>query len=137
MPPVSPLEERRWALFLDVGRRVVPPLAGLLQADLDRFGAIVVAALAGRPPAIRRQFAVFLSAIRWAPVLRYGAPFTRLSAERKDEVLRWLMDAPFARLRSGFWGLRALVFMGYYGRPEAWPAVRYAPSFDGNGKLHA
>ncbi len=133
---MSPLSERRWALFLDVGRRVVPALAALDSEGSERFAAIVAKALAERPSSIRRQLGLFLSVIRWAPLLRFGAPFPRLAPERKDAALRWLMDAPIAKARSGFWGLRSLVFMGYYGRPEVWPAVRYAPAFDGNERLH-
>ena len=37
---------------------------------------------------------------------------------------------------KGFWALRALAFMGYYGQPEVWPSLRYTPSSDGNEMLH-
>ncbi len=114
----------------------MPPIAALDGAGRERFAAIVGTALAGRPRSLRRQFALFLSVVRWAPALRFGAPFDRLAPAVQDAVLRWFMDAPVAKLRGGFWGLRALVFMGYYGQPEAWSAVRYAPSFSGNEFLH-
>jgi len=133
---VSPLSARRWALFLDVGARIVPALAELDVAGRAEFVATVEKALLDRPPAIRRRFGLFLSAIAWGPLFRFGAPFARLTPERKDAVLRWLMDAPVGKIRNGFWGVRTLVFMGFYGRPEVWPAVGYAPSFDGNELLH-
>lgn len=114
----------------------MPAVAELDAAGRERFNAIVGTALAARAPALRRQFALFLSVLRWAPALRYGASFDRLAPAAQDAVLRWLMDAPLAKLRGGFWGLRALVFMGYYGQPETWGAIGYAPSFAGNERLH-
>ncbi len=133
---MTPLDRQRWATFLAVAGRVVPAVAGLDAAGRERFAAIVGTALAARAPALRRQFTLFLSVLRWAPALRYGASFDRLAPTAQDAVLRWLMDAPLAKLRGGFWGLRALVFMGYYGQPETWGAIAYAPSFAGNERLH-
>ena len=134
--PVPPLSEKQWAFLMEVARRVVPETAALDAAGRERFVAIVGKALADRPRSIQRQFALFLGVIRWAPLLRFGAPFDRLAPERRDAVLRAFMDAPLAKLRSGFWGLRVLIFMGHYGQPEAWPSIRYAPSFRGNEMLH-
>ena len=114
----------------------MPAVAGLDAAGRERFAAIVGKALSERPAALRRQFALFLTVLRWAPVLRFGAPFDRLAPAAQDAVLRWLMDAPLAKLRGGFWGLRALVFMGYYGQLETWGTIGYAPSFAGNERLH-
>jgi len=124
------------AFLMCVAGRIVPATASLGAEGRARFAAIVTRALAARPRAIQRQFRLFLALLRWAPVVRFGARFDRLRPERQDAVLRWLMDAPLARLRGGMWGLRALVFMGYYGQPEVWPAIHYAPSFAGNERLH-
>ncbi len=119
-----------------VAERIVPAATTLDAAGRSRFTAIVSRALSGRPRSIRRQFGLFLAILRWVPLLRFGATFDRLTAQRQDAVLRWLMDAPLGKLRGGLWGLRALVFMGYYGQPEVWPGLGYAPSFDGNERLH-
>ena len=70
-----------------------------------------------------------------APVLRWGRTFRRLDGEARDRWLRWLQDGPVPTLRSGFWGLKSLVFMGYYARPEIGPEIGYEPSFDGNARL--
>ncbi|MBD3857823.1 MAG: hypothetical protein IFK92_15125 [Acidobacteria bacterium] len=40
-------------------------------------------------------------------------------------------------LRKGFWGLKAMIFMGYYGQPETNEIVGYAPELDGRARLHA
>jgi hypothetical protein len=133
---VTPLSEAQWRFFFAVAARVVPAVARLDAATQARFRDIVLKALADRPRAVQRQFGLFLHLIRWAPVLRDLARFERLRPERQDAVLRWLLDAPLSTLRSGFWGLRAQVFMGYYARPEVWAEIRYAPSFHGNELLH-
>ena len=133
---MTPLDRQRWATFLAVATRVVPGVAEFDVAGRESFAAIVGKALAERPAALRRQLALFLTVLRWAPLLRFGATFDRLAPTAQDAVLRWLMDAPAAKLRGGFWGLRALVFMGYYGQPETWGAIGYAPSFAGNERLH-
>ncbi|MBZ5586947.1 MAG: hypothetical protein LAO05_00100 [Acidobacteriia bacterium] len=133
---MSPLSKRQWRFFLAVAARVAPPCERLDPAGQARFNAIVGKALAARPRSLQRQFRLFLTLLRWGPALRFGASFDRLEPVRQDAVLRWLLDAPILKLRSGFWGVRALAFMGLYGQPEVWPALRYAPSFNGNRFLH-
>jgi hypothetical protein len=133
---VSPLSESQWRFFACVAERVVPAVAELDSAARERSREIVSKALCDRPRSVQRQFALFLAAIRWAPLLRYGSRFDRLGPQHQDAVLRFLMNAPIQKLRSGCWGLRALVFMGYYARPEVWPEIGYAPSFKGNERLH-
>jgi hypothetical protein len=94
-------------------------------------------ALAARPPAMQRQFGLFLIVLRWAPLLRYLRPLDRLDPRRQDAVLRWFQDCPFQTVRGGFWGVRTLIFIGYYGRPDVGPDVAYFPAADGNAVLHA
>jgi hypothetical protein len=130
------LSERKWVFLMSVAARIVPAAADLNAEGRARFLAIVNKALSERPRATQRQFALFLGIVRWAPLLRFGAPFDRLPDEDQDAVLRWFLDAPLGKLRGGFWGLRALAFMGYYGQTEVWPSLRYTPSFNGNEMLH-
>ena len=126
------------AEFLQVlAARIVPETTELDAAGLGRFFGIIDGALQDRPASVRRQFATFLGVLRWAPVARYGGPFDKLQAERQDAVLRWFEDCPVGLLRKGFWGLKAMVFMGYYGQPETNHLVGYAPDLDGRAKLHA
>ncbi len=129
---------RERALFFElVAARIVPELASLEPERMARFIGIVDGALMDRPPELRRQFGALLGLIRWLPLLRWGTSFERLSGPQQDRVLRWVQDAPVARLRAGFWGLKTLVFMGYYGQPEVWPELPYLPRLDGNEALHA
>ncbi len=126
------------AEFLRVlAARIVPETAELDAAGQGRFFRIIDEALQDREPSVRRQFAVFLGVLRWAPLLRFGGSLDRLTPERQDAVLRWFEDCPVSLLRKGFWGLKAMVFMGYYGQPETNQLVGYAPSFDGRDGLHA
>ncbi|MCU0232944.1 MAG: gluconate 2-dehydrogenase subunit 3 family protein [Thermoanaerobaculales bacterium] len=113
--------------------RIVPETAGLDAAGIGRFLAIVDGALMDREPAVRRAFATFLRVLRRAPVLRYGRRFEKLPSERQDAFLAWLEDCPVGLLRAGFWGLKAMVFMGYYGQPETNALIGYAPASDGGG----
>jgi hypothetical protein len=126
------------AEFLQVlAARIVPETTDLDAAGLSRFFGIIDGALQDRPASVRRQFATFLGALRWAPLARYGSPFERLRDDRQDAVLRWFEDCPVSLLRKGVWGLKAMVFMGYYGQPETNELVGYAPDFDGEAGLHA
>jgi hypothetical protein len=126
------------AAFLGVlARRIVPETAALDQAGQTRFFSVIDQALAARPRAVQRQFAIFLGVIRWAPLARYASSFDRLTPARQDAVLRWFEDNPVGALRSGTWGLKTMVFMGYYGQPETNASVGYQPALEGPDGAHA
>ena len=112
---------------------VVPGYANLDQSSRERFLEIIDEALGERPKIMHRQLALFLRVLNLAPYLRWGRPLGRLDAVDAERALRWFQEAPMAKLRQGFWGLKTLVFMGYYGQSEVWPEVGYAPRFDGVG----
>ena len=125
------------AEFLRVlAARIVPEFLELDTAGQGRFFHIIDEALQDRDESVRRQFGVFLGVLRWAPLFRFGGPLEKLSAARQDAALRWFEDCPVGLLRKGFWGLKAMVFMGYYGQSETNELVGYAPSFDTRGTLH-
>ena len=124
-------------MFLAFAERAAPALRALDDDQRARALALVEDLLADRPAATRRELALFLWLVRWAPVLRFLRPFDRLPPARQDAVIAWLEDAPLAKLRSGLWGLKTLAFLGYYGRPEAGETIGYRPSKTGNAFLHA
>lgn len=130
------LSRQQRALVQTIACRVVPDAARLAPPDMARLIDLVDEALAERPPGLRRQFAALLSVLKWMPVLRYGRPFDRLAPDRQDAVLQRVQGAPAQKLRSGFWGLRTLIYLGYYGRPEIGPLIAYTPSRDGHVILH-
>ena len=114
---------------------VVPGFETLDAGQREAFRSIIDEALRDRPTAVRRQLAVFLRLLDLAPVARWGRRLGALRPERARRALEWFQEAPVDRLRKGFWGLKALVFMGYYGQPELWPEVGYAPLHDAREKL--
>ena len=131
------LPREKAEFFQVVAARIVPEVSQLDDQGRGRFYSIIDDALQNRDESVRRQFGVFLGVLRWASLIRYGSPFEKLSPERQDSVLRWFEDCSVSLLRKGFWGLKAMVFMGYYGQPETNQAVGYAPEVDGKGGLHA
>ena len=131
------LSESQWGLLLAVGARLVPEVAAFTAAQRNEFRSIVADALGDRPEAMRRQFRAFLGIVERGPLVRFGAPFSALAPAQQDRVLRWFQDCPVELLRKGFWGMKALVLMGYYARPQAAAEVGWTPSFAGNEKLHA
>ena len=115
------------AVFRAVVVTVVPDAKQLDESSWLALEALAEDVLEIRPPALRWQLQFFLRAIEWLPVVRYGHTFTRLADEQRSRVLRYLQDHPVERIRCGFWGLRTLVFLGYYGRPEGAHAIGYRP----------
>lgn len=131
------LTSKKEAALRRLAARIVPETLELDADGRRRFADIIDEALADRPPAVRRQFATFLGVLDWAPALRYGRRFQALQPASQDTVLRWFEDCPISLLRKGFWGLKAMVFMGYYGQPETHRLIGYAPDFDGRTGLNA
>jgi hypothetical protein len=125
MPPNGLAAGRARAAFRAVATTVVPEAARLGPGEWEDVEAIIDRALAGRPPRLRRQLAVFLTLLEWAPLLRYGRRLSRLHPARRLAFLERLETAPLLLVRRGFWGLRTLILMGYYGRPAAAAAIGY------------
>lgn len=123
--------------MLALASRVVPESSGMDEESQGRFLAIVDQFLDRRPWSLRLGLKVFLGLLKWAPVLRYGAAWDRLPARQRDLVLSWFQDSRWAAVRRGFWGVRTLVFLGYYGQAELWERFGYKPLRRGNVLLGA
>ncbi len=109
---------------------VVPGFATLEQPRRERCLHIIDDALGERPESMRRQLALFLRVLNIAPYFRWGRSLARVDTVASERYLRWFQDAPIAKIRQGFWGLKTLIFMGYYGQSEVWPELGYAPDID-------
>jgi hypothetical protein len=121
--------------FMVIAETITPEVASLDAEGRARMVAIVDEALMDRDATTRKQIATFLGVIWKAPFVRYGRTFGGLDSTRRIAVLEWFENAPISLLRSGFWGLKALVFMGYYGQTEHWREIGYAPDFDGRKRV--
>ncbi len=87
--------------------------------------AVVARAMSARSPGVQRQLIVFLRLLQTLPLARYGRPFTSLSAPRRHSFLESMERSRLLLFRRGFWGLRSLVFMGYYTRDDVAKAIGY------------
>ena len=112
--------------FRAVAETVVPEAGRLDAAGWDELERLVEKALERRDEAVKRQLGLLFKVIELLPILRYGRPFTKLGAAERTRFLAALEDAPVLLLRRGFWGLRTLVYLGYYARPEAGREIGYA-----------
>jgi hypothetical protein len=119
------------ATFRAVAATVVPGAEKLNEDGWREVEAIVERALAARPEKMRRQLATFLRLIGWLPVFRYGRTFRSLDAIRRVRFLSGLERSRVLLVRRGFWGLRTLIFMGFYGRRAAAGEIGYRASKDG------
>ncbi|MHA1569291.1 MAG: hypothetical protein ACTSXZ_07465 [Alphaproteobacteria bacterium] len=115
---------------------IVPEVGDLDAAGREKFLGAIDGLMVTRPPALQRQFRIFLNVLRWAAVLRYGRPLDRLPAAKQINVMRWFQNAPLLLLRRGFWGLKTLVFVGYYGGTGVEEKIGFTPSRHGNEMLH-
>ena len=98
---------------------IVPEATNLDARSWAELESLVDNTLRDRPAGLHRQLRLLLRVIEWAPFVRYGRRFTALDAATRTQVLSFLQDHRLRLIRTGFWGLRTLVFLGYYGRPEA------------------
>jgi hypothetical protein len=112
-------------VFRSIAQVIVPEAETLDESGWAELEEIVERALIARGPSVRRQLRVLVSALNLLPLFRFGRTFRSLDAARRTKFLLAVESAPLLLLRRGFWGLRTLIFMGYYGRAEAAAAIGY------------
>jgi hypothetical protein len=123
--------------LLRLAERIVPESASSPASVRQRLAAIVDHQLDQQPPGQQFQFKLLLFALRWMTVPVTLHTLENLPPRWQDYILRRLEAAPLTILRVGIWGVKTLVFMGYYGQPLVTAGISYEPSKnDGNGMLH-
>jgi hypothetical protein len=105
-------------VFRDLAVTIVPEAARLEERGWGELESIIGKALAARPSELRRRLTLFIHVLNVLPLFVHGRTFEGLDPIRRDRFLQGVQDAPLLLVRRGFWGLRTLVFMGYYGREE-------------------
>lgn len=111
--------------FRAIAVTVVPEAAQLDDAGWARFAAIVERAISQRPSTMRRQLTVFLGALDLLSYLKHGRALHQLIPSLRTQFLEDIQASRLLIVRKGFWGVRTLVLMGYYGRAEAGSLVGY------------
>jgi hypothetical protein len=106
---------------------VVPEAEKLDVSGWTAFGTIIDEALKDRPDTIR-QLRLFLRIINISALLRHGRFFTSLDPERRTRHLKYFQHHRIDRFRIGLWGLRTMIFMGYYGQTTISAEIGYRPS---------
>jgi hypothetical protein len=105
---------------------IVPSEPGSDGADAEAALRIADRALSERPARDRALLTTFLRAVELLPIMRYGRSFSRLDPARQAAFLRFLETTrAFAKLRQGFFGLKAFALMGYYGMDATWRELDY------------
>jgi hypothetical protein len=115
------------AAFRAIASTVVPECVHLDERGWADLESLVRDSLRQRPPAIQRKVKLFVNIVEWLPMLRHRKRFTDLDQGSRTAFLTALQEHRIDVIRVGFWGLRTLVFLGYYGRADATKAIDYTP----------
>lgn len=89
--------------------------------DVERHRKVVQAIdvrLATEPPALTRQLRMLVNILYFLPIVFHLRTFAGLTPAQRQRFLERFQDGPIAKLRVGIWGLRTLVFVGWYADPE-------------------
>ena len=103
------------------------PEAQSARADIL---AAVEEAIAGLPPATRKELADLFSLLDFPPtrclIAGIWSPWPKASRESIASFLTRWRDSRFELLRSAYAALHQLVFAAWYANPRAWAATGYA-----------
>lgn len=97
-----------------IGSVVLPSAPALDVEGWQEAETIIEDALAPRPASIKRQLRLFLRVVNLLPVFSTGRTLVGLPQERRAAFLLRLQRSRLLPLRRGMWGIRTLLFMGYY-----------------------
>ncbi|HYB10773.1 MAG TPA: hypothetical protein VEJ16_13980 [Alphaproteobacteria bacterium] len=124
--------------LLSLASRIVPEVKDAEDEVKNGLVSSVDHALALQTSTSRLLFKFLLFVLQWVTV-----PFTlhrleRLPPKWQDAVLEFFENAPLTVVRAGIWGVKTLIYLGYYGQESVERRIQYLPSkTDGNSKLEA
>jgi hypothetical protein len=113
---------------------IVPETTVLDEAGWLRLEEIISDNLADRPEKVRDQLSLFIRVAGFLPRLRFGRSLESLTGEQQARYLESLQDFPLLLIRRGFWGLRTLVYMGFYCQDRVRRGIGYGATTEGWGK---
>lgn len=108
-----------------VATTVVPETASEDERAWLDLEAMIARALAARSARVQQQLVSFLRLVQVLPIARYGRRFTVLHSRQRAAFLGSLERSRLLVLRRGFWGIRSLIFMGYYTRDDVAESIGY------------
>ena len=129
-PPDVDLQPVRHVLHA-IATTIVPETSSLDSRAWSEVEMVVAGALSKRSPRLQRQFIVFLRLLQSLPLARHGRTFTGLSERQRAAFLGSVERSRLPLVRRGFWGVRALIFLGYYTRDAVVEAIGYRASASG------
>ena len=109
-----------------IGSVVLPTPGALDPEGWRRARGIIEEALLPKPPRIKRQLRLFLRVVNVLPLPTTGRTLRGLSVPRRTAFLEGLHHSRIQLLRKGLWGVRTLIFMGYYNQPSVREGIGYA-----------
>ena len=108
-----------------IGSVVLPSAEALDERGWPQAEAIIEKALASKPSGMKRQIRLFLRLVNILPVLSKGRTLTMLPMDRREAFLQSLHRSRLMPLRRGLWGIRTLLFMGYYNQDPVRQGIGY------------
>lgn len=125
--PVLKAWQRRTLIRL--ANCIVPETAKASTASIDAMVDAVDGQLQPRPRLQQIAFKLLLLGLSWMALLPAGW---------QASLLRLLEGFPIRLVRVGIWGLKTLIYLGYYGQQSIQQRINYLPSkLEGNVLLHA
>jgi hypothetical protein len=108
---------------------IVPQTAAASAEVTDAMLSAIDAQLGPRPRLQQLEFKLLLLGLSW---------MTLTPMRWQTRVLSWLENFPLRLVRVGIWGLKTLIYLGYYGQEGIQRHIGYVPGKrDGNDRLHA
>ena len=125
-PVLGNLQRR---LLVQLAACIVPQTADASSPVIEAALVAIDSQLRDRPRLQQMEFKLL--------VLGLGAA-TTLPARWQAAVLRLFENFPLRLVRVGLWGLKTLIYLGYYGQEGIQRHIAYVPAKrDGNERLHA
>jgi hypothetical protein len=108
-----------------IGSVVLPTPEALDEEGWQRAETIMEHALASRPEGVKQQLRLFLRLVNVLPLLTTGRTLEKLPLQRRAAFLERLQRSPLMPIRRGLWGVRTLIFMGYYNQKSVREGIGY------------
>lgn len=110
---------------------ILPSAENLDDDGWHEMERIVDSVLASQPSKVQRQFRLFLRVLDLSTIVAFRTRFHRLDSTARHTALERLAHGPRLLMRRGIWGVRTLVYMGYYTQPAHAAAVGYGATARG------